>query len=306
MRKWVILLLAIISLLAPISVRAQNPISFSSMFIEIWPEYDKPSVLVIYQITLASSTSFPATLSIRIPTTAGAPNAVAERQADGSLYSINYTRQLEEEWSSINFTTTASAIQIEFYDPSLEINGTSRHFIYTWPGGYAINQLTMQVQQPSGATEMLISPNLGAGANGSDGLTYYTQDIGSITADQSIQITIDYQKATDSLSAQNLPVAPSGPIPQSSISDINISYALPWLLAILGAGLIVGGIVWFWRSGKQKPARKIRRRRSSVDQSAAQTDQKADEESIYCSQCGKRAAPGDQFCRSCGSAIRRR
>jgi hypothetical protein len=276
------------------------------MFIEIWPEYDKPSVLVIYQITLASSTSFPATLSIRIPTAAGAPNAVAERQSDGSLYSINYTRQLEGEWSSINFTTTASAIQIEYYDPSLVVNGTSRHFVYTWPGGYVINQLTMQVQQPSGATDMQISPGLGAGATGSDGLTYYTQDIGSITAEQSIQITIDYQKATDSFSAQNLPVAPSAPIPQSSISDINIYSALPWLLAILGAGLIVGGIVWFWRSGKQQPARKIRRRRSSTDQPAAQTDQKTDEESVYCSQCGKRAAPGDQYCRSCGSAIRRR
>jgi hypothetical protein len=276
------------------------------MFIEIWPEYDKPSVLVIYRMTLASSTTFPATLSIPIPTAAGTPNAVAERQPDGSLYSINYTRQVTGEWTYINFTTTASEVQIEYYDPSLEINGTSRHFEYIWPGGYAIAQLTMQVQQPVGATDMQISPSLGAGTVGTDGLTYYTQDIGAITADQSIKITIDYQKTTDTLSVQDLPVEPSASIPQSSISDINISSALPWLLAILGAGLIIGGSVWFWRSGRQQTSRKIRHRRVSKDQPAAQADQKIDEDAVYCSKCGKRAAPGDQFCRSCGSPIRRR
>ena len=89
MRKWVLPLLLIMSLLLPVRVHAQNPISLSSMVIEIWPEYDKPSVLVIYQMTLSSATAFPATVSVRIPVTAGEPNAVAERQADGSLYNID-------------------------------------------------------------------------------------------------------------------------------------------------------------------------------------------------------------------------
>jgi hypothetical protein len=257
-------------------------------------------------MTLDSSTTFPATLSIPIPTAAGAPNAVAEQQSDGSLYSINYTRQVVGQWSNINFTTTASTVQLEYYDPSLKINGASRQFVYTWPGGYPITQLTMQVQQPANATNMQISPSLGAGAVGNDGLTYYSEDIGAITADQSFQITISYQKSSDSLSTQNLPIEPSAPIPQSSISDFNFSSVLPWLLAILGAGLIIGGSIWFWRSGRQQPNRKARRRRSTAQQSAPQTEQKVEEDAVYCSQCGKRASPGDQFCRSCGSAIRRR
>jgi uncharacterized OB-fold protein len=29
------------------------------------------------------------------------------------------------------------------------------------------------------------------------------------------------------------------------------------------------------------------------------------EEYVYCSQCGKRATPGDRFCRTCGSELRR-
>ncbi len=306
MRKWVILLLLLLSLLLPLRVHAQDPITFSSMFIEIWPEYDKPGVLVIYQITLDPATTFPAKVSLRIPTAAGAPNAVAERQADGSLYTITSTRQVDGDWATISFTTAASAIQIEYYDPGLTKDGNARHFEYTWPGDYAISQLTMQVQQPAGATDMRISPSLGSGAAGKDNLIYYTQDVGAITAGQTIQIIIDYQKTSDALSAETLPVEPSAPVPQSTTSDLNISAWLPWILGILGAGLIIGGIVWFWRSGRQRPVRQPRRRRSKVDTIEPETDPSSDEDAIYCSQCGKRASPGDQFCRSCGTPIRAR
>lgn len=306
MRKWVIPLFLLLSLLLPLSAHAQDPITFSTMFIEIWPEYDKPSVLVIYQITLDSATTFPATVSIRIPTAAGEPNAVAERQADGSLYSITYTRQVNGDWATISFTTAATKLQLEYYDPGLTKVDTARHYEYTWPGDYAISQLTLQVQQPSGATNMIISPSLGTGAAGTDNLIYYTQDVGAVTASQSIQIIIDYQKTSDALSVENLPIQPSAPVPPSSTSDLNISAWLPWILGILGAGLIIGGIVWFWRTGRQRPARQPRRRRSKVDSIEPATDSGSEEDAVYCSQCGKRASPGDQFCRSCGTPIHAR
>jgi hypothetical protein len=307
MRKWVLPLLIILSLLLPLRAHAQNPVSLSSMVIEIWPEYDKPSVLVIYQMTLSSATAFPAMVSVRIPATAGEPNAVAERQADGSLYKITYTRQVAGEWATINFTTTASQLQIEYYDQGLTKSGNARHYQYVWSGDYAITQLKIQVQQPTGATNMRIAPSLGAGAVGNDNLTYYTQDIGAITAGQIIQITIDYQKASDALSAENLQVQPNAPVPQSTATDLNIiSTWLPWILGILGAGLIIGGIVWYWQTGRQRPAPKPRRQRSRAVANETEVSSGSDEAEVYCFKCGKRASPGDQFCRSCGTPIRNR
>jgi hypothetical protein len=282
---------------------AQNTITFDSMEVEIWPEYDKPSVLVLYRIVFSPSTAYPASLSIRIPTAAGEPYAVAEQQSDGALYNLNYTRQVNGEWASINFTTTSSAVQLEYYDPDLIINGNARHFVYIWPGDYAISQLSVQVQQPIGATDMMISPSLGPGEVGPGDMTYYTQDIGAIKANQTIQITVDYQKSTDALSSQSLPIESSSPIPPSTVSDLNFSAVLPWILGILGASLIIGGSIWFWRTGRQRPANQVRRRRSRSETSSVPADSPA-EDAIYCSQCGKRAAPGDIYCRSCGSAIR--
>jgi hypothetical protein len=304
MRKWVLPLLLILLLLVPLGVHAQNPVTLNSLQVQIWPEYDKPSVLVIYQMTLSSTTILPATVSVRIPIAAGDPNAVAVKQVDGSLYTVDYTRQVSGDWATISFTTTSPDIQLEYYDPKLVIDGNARHYQYIWPGDYGVTQFTIQVQQPAGATDMNISPSLGAGTTGNDNLVYYTQDIGAIPAGQNINIIIDYNKSTDTLSAENVPVQPSAPIPQSTIADLNVSTLLPWILGILGAGLIIGGIIWFRQSGRQRPASQTRRRRSRAGGNEPGSNINTTEDAVYCSQCGKRASPGDIFCRSCGTQIR--
>ncbi len=306
MRRWLLPVMLILAMFLAFNARAQAPLVLSSLQIGIWPEFDKPSVLVIYQMTLPSSTSYPAALSVRIPITAGEPNAVAARQPDGSLLTIDYKRQVAGQWAIISFSTNTPDVQVEYYDPSLTKDAAARHFTYTWPGDYAVTHLTIQVQQPAGATDVRLSPSLGAGAAGSDGLTYYTQDIGSISAGQNFQITIDYQKSSDVLSAQTLPVESSAPIPQGSSNDINLRSWFPWVLGILGAALIIGGIIWFWQTGRQRPAPQARRRRVNTGAYEQEASIGSAEEAVYCSQCGKRALPGDQFCRSCGSPIRSR
>jgi hypothetical protein len=304
MRRRLSSLILILAMFLPYSVHAQDPLVLSSLQIGIWPEFDKPSVLVIYQMTLPSNTTYPVSVSVRIPISAGVPNAVAARQPDGSLLNIDYNRQVAGQWAIISFSTNAPEVQVEYYDPSLTKNADARHFTYTWPGDYAVSQLIIQVQEPSGVTDMRISPSLGAGEVGSDGLTYYTQDIGAVSAGQNFQITIDYQKKNDVLTAETLPVESSAPIPQGASTGIDLKTWLPWGLGILGATLIVGGIIWFWETGRQRPAPQARRRKVRSSSYKPEVGPSATEEAVYCSQCGKRAMPGDQFCRYCGSAIR--
>ncbi len=305
MRKWFVSLVLLALFFIPLGARAQESLTLNTLQIGIWPEYDKPTVLVIYSLTLPSTTALPATLSLRIPSNAGAPNGVAVRQQDGSLYNLDYTRQSSGDWTVITFSTTGPDVQLEYYDPSLTKEGDARHYQYLWPGDYAASQVTIQVQQPSGATDMVISPSLGAGSTANDGLIYYTQNIGAIPAGQDFTITIDYQKTSAALSAEGLPVGPSAPIPQGTASDLNVTSWLPWVLGILGAGLIIGGIIWFWQTGRQRPALQTDRRRRSSAARKADMLAGADETAIYCPQCGKRAAPGDQFCRSCGTQLKR-
>lgn len=288
----------------PVAAQVQIPISLDKVEIDLWPEYDNPGVLVIFRLTLSPLTVLPTDISIRIPTAVGKPFAVAGRQADGSLFNIPYTPQVSGAWTSINFTPDVSELQIEYYDPSLQIEGQHRQFTFLWPGDYTVGDLSMQIQQPFDASAMVISPSFGAGIIGGDGLTYYNRDVGKLNAGQTFEIALDYDKASNTFTAQTMSVQPSGDIPEDESGSFQVSQSTLLILAgLLGAALIVGGVVWYLRSGQQTRVSASRHRHAPAAARQSQPSQAA-EGDIYCHKCGKRAQSGDRFCRSCGTELR--
>lgn len=318
MKNWkvVLLLVALAALMLPFGSRAQEAPTFGSVEVDLWPEFDRPSMLVIYHITLSPEIELPADLSLRIPAEAGSPHAVAMRQPNGDLFSAAYERQVMGDWAEIIFTATSPDVQLEYYDPTLEMDGSQRHFEYNWPGDYAVGDMNIVVQQPVGATNLQLAPGLGSSRTGSDGLVYHTVQVGPLSEGQDFTITLDYEKESDSLSAASLQVEPSAPISGSQTGLSSLSSALPWILGVLGLALIVGGGVWYYRSGQERGAKTQRRgRRKSNPRTEAASEERsaggypemeggAGSSHIYCHQCGKRAAPGDKFCRTCGTRLR--
>lgn len=299
--SWLFLCLAI---LFPASVYAQNDVRFALLEVDLWPEYDRQSMLVIYRITLAPEVSLPAPINLRIPSRVGVPNAVAAKQADGSLLNIPYDLQNSGDWGELVFQTTSHEIQLEYYDPALVKQGTKRTFEYRWPGDYAVDQFTMLVQQPLGARDMVIAPSFGDGKAASDGFVYFTSQIGAIPLGQSFLIKLEYHKDTDNLSLTDLPISPSGPISESPLVSTNLTDKLPWLLGLIGLLLLVGGGLWYWQSGRDQPQAHTAHRRVRRRSAQPEAVQSIDGNYIYCHQCGKRASQGDRFCRSCGTQLK--
>lgn len=290
---------------APTITRAQTSPSLTlrALEVDIWPEYDRPTALVIYHITLPNEVTLPVELRLRIPSIAGDPHALAVREADGSLITIAYTRNVVGEWSEIVFTTTSLEIQLEYYDPTLKKEGSQRTFRYQWTGDYAVDSLTIQIQQPIGAAEMKITPNTTNVAVGKDGLTYYVTQVDSLSAGQSFDVSVQYRKPNDSLTAESLQVQPSAPMGSATSTTPAASNFLPWLLGGLGAFLIVGAVAWwFWQARTISPRPKTnrpRRRRLVIE-----PQEVIPEGAVYCHHCGKRAMAGDRFCRACGTKLR--
>lgn len=288
----------------PPSAKAQNtPLKLHSLEVDIWPEYDRPSVLVIYRITLPKEIGLPVELRMRTPVAAGEPNALAMREADGTLINLVYSRNILGEWSEVVFTTTLPEVQLEYYDPSLKKEGPERTFHYQWPGDYAVDEFTLRVQRPLGAAEMRITPHTSNLAIGKDGLTYYVTQVDSLAAGQSFEVTIQYRKPSDALTAEGLQVQPSAPMGSATSSIPATENALPWLLGGLGLLLIFGSVAWwFWQARMVQPRKKTdrsRRRRLIIEPREV-----IPEGTVYCHHCGKRALPGDRFCRACGTKLR--
>lgn len=303
MRLKLIFFISLLVCLIPFQARAQSRPGFDSLTVDLWPEFDKPSMLVMYVITLSPEVKLPAEIRLRIPASAGAPHAVATCQPDGGCFNAPYTQNPAGEWSEVVFQATLPDLRLEFYDPSLSKDGVKRHYEFNWPGDYAVQNYQIRVQQPAGAENMLIKPGTTSSVNASDGFTYYTLDVGAVSAGQTVKVVIDYDKATDELSSSSMPVQPSEPLSGEIAGRTSLVSALPFVLGLVGLALIIGGGVWYWRSGRQTPqparARRTRRKATSVQVSTGVA-----EGNVYCHQCGRRAAPGDRFCRTCGTQLR--
>jgi len=301
--KYLAALFFVLVLSIPAGVLAQDTAPLSVVEVDLWPEFDRPSMLVIYHITLDSQVSLPFQMALRIPAAAGAPHAVAVRQPGGGLFSIPYQQQTEPGWTRVIFQATAPEIQLEFYDPTLERDGIQRTYEYTWPGDYAVASFGIEAQRPESATEMQIKPGMVTARQGDDGLMYYNMNVGPLVKGQEFEISIEYQKATDDLSVSDMTVESSAPLEGPFPGAANLPGVLPIFLGIIGFVLIAGGAFWYWKSGLRDatPPKEHHRRRKPAASALAEG---AQDRQIYCHQCGKRALPGDQFCRTCGTQLR--
>jgi hypothetical protein len=307
------LLFASIFLTAAVPAQTIDPgLQVNQMEIDIWPEYDQPATLVIYHISFSSLTSFPSKVSFKIPASAGGPYSVAMKDLDGLLYDLEYSVTPDGSWNRIEFITSTPDIQLEFYDP-VTLESSNKHaYSFRWISDYPVNDLKLVVQKPKYATGMTIQPDFGSGVvNSDDGLTYYTADAGNIKLGEIVNISLTYPKNGYELSASILPVRAVNPLSQkTSIWETILGIFKPiWdnSSLLIAGGLLFAGILLlllvFLLSTQKKFPRINTSENSESNFPKKRSINTSETLNVYCHICGKRAHPGDLYCRSCGSKL---
>ncbi len=299
-KKTVLITLLALIVLIP-SAQAQESPSIDTLVIDLWPEYDKPSMLVIYKAELSPEVSLPAEITFRMPVQAGMPAVVAVGPDTNSVADVVYDTRVMGDWLEISFIATTPAIQFEYYDPGLLMEGAQRSFDFTWPGDYGVDKLVLQAQQPLGAENLTVSPLMGRIVQDQVGFTYNIIDVGELEQGETFDLGVSYEKDSDALSVESLQIQPSATITPGSSNIFNLDQPWVWFLIVLGVVLIGGGGYWYWRTGRQEtqPTKRRQRRSSSVEQAEVPAGK-----AVYCHQCGKRARTGDVYCRTCGIRLR--
>ena len=282
----VILLSAVALAAAPQdSGAAKGDTSLESMQIEIWPEYDRPAALVILRGELAASVGLPAAVSLRIPASSGGPAAVAYATATkGSLLNLKYDRSEAAGFITLRFTAPARYFHVEFYD-RLATGTGERTYKSLWPADLPVSWLDVVVQEPAGASNISVKPELSDKSTGSDGLLYRAAQLGPFEQGKPLPIEMRYTKSDPRTSAEILKLNAPAPAAQASTPAMqNKNY---WSLLVLGAAALlvaVSGAAYFlW--GRQRPP-------------AGSTSG-----GRFCTKCGNAAAAGDRFCSKCGAAL---
>lgn len=299
LRGAVSLLFLVVFLLQASQARAETQPVIDRLQVDIWPEFDRPEVLVIYHITLASEVSLPVKLSLRLPKSSGGPGNLAMKDTDGLLYNLDYTSTTPPgDWMVVTFTAPSAEVQLEYYDSDLKRSGIQRTYQFTWPADYTVSSLTVTVQQPTNASNMQISPNMGAGRLAADGFNYYTSVLGEDKAGAQLILQLSYDKTDNDLSSTSQPVQAVLPVNTSTNGRTSLQGLLPWIFGGLGVVMVGGAGIWFWQVYRMKNDSAHRRH------SHAAVASRNGKTAVYCHQCGREAGPGDTYCRSCGTRLR--
>jgi len=304
MRKWFLVFALLTILLQPAVVRAQGVVSFNSVDVSVWPEYDTPAVLVIYKIALAPQTIFPVEITLRLPATVQKPNAVAVGKTPETVsdQGVEYKFVPGADFATLTIKATDPFIQMEYYDPGLVKNGAQRQYVYEWLGDFTVGNFRFELREPLKASNLSVDPALTNTVLDNNGFQFSEWKQGALKIGQKLSFTIRYQRDTDSPSTSFLQVQSSLPLDQNVPGQSTFISYLPWALGGLGVVLllIAGGVYW----ASSRTGRAVSRPRKRHP-SAASEEPGDDEEQVHCAQCGKRAQPGDRFCRACGARIRR-
>jgi hypothetical protein len=291
-RKLFILL--IFFMLIPIAPGfAQNPVSvIDALDIEIWPDYDKPSVLVLLTGTLPGDTRLPASVTLPLPEAARL-NAVARiDRKDGNMKDDILSST--DPSGRLTFITPDLRFRVEYYLP-YTVNKTQRSFDYTWLAAVSVNNFKLRVQRPSSASTLYTEPATANVVKSGDGFDYHTFPARAVPAGQSFSLRVDYKMTNAQLSATSMPPPNTNmqtpALPAASSTGPGINWALA---AVVSGGLIIIVAV-IWQIASRRPSPKIRK---PID-SRVEKQSRAK----FCRNCGEPIDEDDRFCRGCGSKL---
>lgn len=289
------LTLAIVCVLAfPSFAFAQSDVILSTVAVQLWPEYDQPSMLVIVDFQVAPTTALPASLTFRIPQDANLI-AVAYESGGGLANAIFEGPTSDGDEQVFTITVEDNVMyRFEYYQP-LTFNSNQRLFSYLWEGAYAVNAFSLTVLQPLDTTSL--KSNQVLSIEQANGFTYHTSDPMRLGRGEEFALNLEYDKSTDTLVNPPEGIQPAAPVDEDTPGRISWSNTLPYIIGGLGVVMILGGFIYYWQAGRFS-SKRVRRRMHSRGES------EVNDVEHYCPQCGTRARAGDRFCRTCGARLR--
>ena len=279
------------------SVYGQTQIQLSRVDVNLLPEFNLPSVLVITEIQLDTDIPLPDELVLQIP--AGSEIlTISNLETDGHFSTLHSEEEVSGDWKDITFSPLTPTIRIEYYDPNLVRQGDHRSYEYRWLSDYPADSFSISFRRPSGASDITSDPPMEKSLDDIAEYEFYAIDAGPIPAGEEFTVSISYLKTTSNLAYPPLDVEPAVPVneatPGRAPSEMSV---VMWLLTVAVAVLIMLVIYYGWFR-----ANVINKNDRMVQGVGIMNPEK---QVVFCHECGKRSRPGDAYCSNCGTELRK-
>lgn len=303
---WLLLLLVLL-VMPRVSLAQNTPERLSRLELQLWPDFDRTSVLATLIGVLGEDVSGPTAITIPVPQGATihvvAPLGADMRPGPEMEYDDSVQGQ-------VTFTAEPPGFWLEYYYP-YEAEGDRRDFTFTWQSDIAVDELEASVQQPSMASDMTTEPAAIVVTSGLYDLMYHQLPTRAVPAGTTYTLAGTYTMVSPVLSAEILAEQEDLlPADLTPVPEAEEGFNWPIALAVSGGVLALAAVAWLVVTNRQQNRRVMKPRPASRsdDRSARKTrppiPKKPASAIQFCHQCGQPVEPDDKFCRNCGTAVR--
>lgn len=296
MRNKIIFVLAFVLCLlslAPQPLAAQTPDRISTLSISVWPEYDDPSVLVIYDGEFANKDGFPREVAFLVPSNAQV-NATAYGNSSGEFFNTDPWKTVDagNGWTRVLFTIPQPIFHVEYYYSPLQ-GSPDKKMDYVFNAANPADSVQLEIQEPLKATNFKTDPVAATQTSRGHDFKYHVFQFPNVTVGQNLKVQVSYTKSDPNPSVANISV-PANSLPSDSALNSSATSSNNLILPVgIGAGgvalAVLGFLAWRMRGGSDDEPR--RRARNKKGQGPV----------AFCHECGNALRTQDVFCSKCGT-----
>jgi hypothetical protein len=287
--------------------------TLSNLEIALWPEFDRPEMLVIYRGVFSSDTPLPVAVEIRLPAAVGRPTAVAYVGETGDRFNQEYTTRIEGDSVVVSFELATPGFQLEYYDELPTDSGNQRSYTFGYAADYPIAALNLEFQVPPTAEGFALEPPADSVVLEADGLVYHLVQAGTVAQGETGTWALAYLKDNADLTAEGFaqtepPAAAPAAAPTAESTDN--SAVLIFLIAFVALFGVGAGAYWLGRrveppSRTAPPPKRSKRRGSGRGPQQHQARSPSEGiTTLFCHKCGTQLRADSEFCHRCGATVR--
>jgi zinc ribbon protein len=272
-------------------VAAESSDRIANLSISVWPEYDDPSVLVIYDGQFADKDGYPRQVGFLVPSDANV-NATAYGDDNGGYLNTDpwKTEDAGNGWTRILFNLPRPAFHIEFYYNPLQ-GKTDKTMSFAYKSAQPADTVELEIQQPLKAINFKTEPVAVLQTTRGHDFKYHVFHFSNVTVGQLLSVQVSYTKTDPNPSVASITI----PSDATSANATNIPSSNLLLPAGIGAAglalLALGFLAWRARGGKEERSQPRR----------AHNKKKGQSFSAFCHECGNGLRAEDVFCSHCGT-----
>jgi hypothetical protein len=173
---------------------AEDSLSIGRMRVMIWPEYDDPSILVVYDGRFTDDSKFPTTTDFLIPKGV-IINDICSLSPGGQHFCQLYDISEGDKYDTAHLSLPFSNFYLSFHLAPIDLEIAKRQIEYVIKANHPIGSMEVDIQQPLRSTEFTISPSGGEAYNEKD-FSHFTYTLEDIAKGEDRVFKIGYVKET--------------------------------------------------------------------------------------------------------------